>query len=346
MRHERLDDCLPARVLPAFPLLCCGILVSCAHSSADNMAPWTRVSLDREAFPNDCDDGHPQTPDDSRVDGLCRGIIDPDGDGAPNFGSGPPCKALGTPAGCVDNCRFENNPDQADSDGDGIGDACERIAEWNHVTTDAKVIALTFDDGYNDAVLNRILDVLDSFHVRATFFINGLYLENGTLKKATIERLREGGHLLGNHTYNHTLGKTRQATRTEIREGERAFLDAAGISLHPLFRSPAYARNAWRDDVLHEEGYTEHLLATLDLEDWTEPPPPPAAMTACVAAEAEPGDIILFHVGPHTTPLALPGILRALTDRGFGFVTVEELLYFGKPEMEESGARMCRRYYR
>jgi len=339
-RIGRLRTAVPTVWLAAFALA-----ASCAHSPTSG-GPWSRVPLDDVRFPRNCDDGNPVTPDDSLVDGLCRGIVDPDGDGIPNFGSGPPCNGLGMPEGCVDNCRFQNNPDQADGDGDGSGDACERVAEWTHVDTSAKVVALTFFDGYNDAALNRILDALDAFHARGTFFLNGLYLRDGTLQKRTIERLRDGGHLLGNHTNNHTLGSGREQTRTELRTCEQAFLDVAGVSLHPLFRSPAYARAAWRDEVLHEEGYTEHLLATLDLEDWTEPPPPPAAMTACVAAEAEPGDIILFHVGPHTTPLALPGILRALSDRGFAFVTVEELLHFGEPAFEQAGARLCRKYYR
>ncbi len=324
-------------------LLAAHLVASCAHTGDGRTT--SRIPLDRERFPNDCDDGNPFTTDDSMLGGICHGIADPDGDGIPNFGAGPLCSAGGVPEGCVDNCRFTRNPDQADSDADGLGDACERVAEWNRVDTTEKVVALTFDDGYNDAALNRILDALDAVHARGTFFLNGLYLENGSLKKATLERLRDGGHLLGNHTYHHTLGADAETTRTEIREGERAFLDLAGISLHPLFRSPAYARTAWRDEVLHEEGYSEHLLATLDLEDWTEPPPSPAAMTACVAGEVEPGDIILFHAGPHTTPVALPGILRALADRGYGFVTIEELLFFGEPTFDEAGARLCRRYY-
>jgi len=327
-------------------LLLCTSLLSCAHSTSGGGVDWSRIPLDRERFPNDCDDGNPFTPDDSTVAGLCRGLVDPDGDGIPNFGDGPACIGPETPAGCVDNCRLLPNPDQADADRDAKGDACASVAEWNHVVTDEKVVALTFDDGYNDASLNRILDALDAFHARGTFFINGLYLENGSLKKKTIERLRDGGHFLGNHTYNHTIGADRNATVREVKEGERAFADLAGISVKPVFRSPAYARTVWRDEVLAELGYTDHLQATLDLEDWTEPPPPPAGMTACVADQVEPGDIILFHIGPHTTPLALPGILRALSDRGYGFVTVEELLHFGIPEFEPTGARLCREYYR
>lgn len=316
-----------------------------AEEPVEERAEPERPVLDRERYPLDCDDGNALTSDDTIIDGLCVGLVDPDQDGAPNTGTGPPCLGPDDPQWCVDNCRLVPNPDQADEDGDGVGDACEEVVEWTHVDATEKVVALTFDDGYNDAILNSILDTLEAYNARGTFFLNALYITNRTLKKKTLKRLRDGGHLSGNHTVGHKLGDDEAQTRAQIADCESLFEKAAGIGLRPWFRSPSYADNAWRDEILLELGYTVNLLASVDLEDWTNPPPPADGMARCVDERVEPGDIILFHVGPKTTPKALPAILDALEQQGYEFVTTEELLYFGDP-VRAPNSKNCRQYYR
>lgn len=306
----------------------------------------TSFALDRERYPLNCDDGNPLTPDDTLVDDVCVGLVDPDQDGAPNVGSGPPCTGPDSPEGCIDNCRFVANPAQEDADGDGIGDECNKVAEWDHVRTDAKVVALTFDDGYNDRALNGILNALEAHNARATFFLNGMYVKDKALKPATLRRLRKGGHLSGNHTFNHTVGDVPLVAKAEILDCEPVFEKAAGIGLKPLFRSPAYARRPWLHWVLLQTGYTVNLYASLDVHDWTTPPPPVDAIVECVTETVQPGDIVLFHAGPRPTPLALPAMLDALSKQGYHFVTAEELLYFGIAVRDRNeAAKHCDDYY-
>ncbi len=70
-----------------------------------------------------CDDALADTTDDACLDGLCVGLPDPDSDGIANSGYPLTC-AGGLTEGCNDNCPADANPDQADGNGDGAGDAC------------------------------------------------------------------------------------------------------------------------------------------------------------------------------------------------------------------------------
>src|SRR5262249_32334863 len=100
---------------------------------------------------------------------------------------------------------------------------------------DRKALALTFDDGPSEFT-TQVLDVLDVFSIRATFFQCGKNVERlpGISKLVT-----ERGHEIGNHTYSHPylLGCSPARIREEIAATQKALRAAAGVEPR-LFRAP------------------------------------------------------------------------------------------------------------
>jgi peptidoglycan-N-acetylglucosamine deacetylase len=192
----------------------------------------------------------------------------------------------------------------------------------------SKDIALTFDDGpgpYTPEVLN----VLERFHVRATFFAIGKmerYFSGSTIRQI------HDGDVIGDHTETHP----QLATLSAHEQHEQLFEDIVRIELlggdrPTLFRPPYGSYNATTMRELHRL----HLLMVLwsaDTEDYLRPGVPVIVQRALEGAK--PGAILLMHDGGGNrsqTVAALPTIITKLRKQGYNLVTVPELLAHDPP---------------
>ena len=71
------------------------------------------------------------------------------------------------------------------------------------IKTSEKILFLTFDDGPDPESTPEVLDILNNYNVRAIFFCNG---EAAEKYPDLVEKIKETGHLIGNHGYNHLNG--------------------------------------------------------------------------------------------------------------------------------------------
>lgn len=193
-----------------------------------------------------------------------------------------------------------------------------------HGARDRAEIALTFDDGPLRPHTEHVLDILERYGVRATFFCIGLHLG---AHSDDIVRMRERGHAIGNHTWSHpflpdlSLGQlTEQVNRTQD-----VITETSGGAVPTLFRPPYGSRTPEGMGWLAEMELTIVLWDVASF-DWALRGSDSIART--VLDQARPGSIITLHDGGGNrsqTVAALPRIIEGLLDRDFCFVPVDEL---------------------
>jgi len=194
------------------------------------------------------------------------------------------------------------------------------------VPTQDKVVALTYDDGPHPEFTPAILDALDIYQVKATFFMIGERMEK---YPEIVKEVVAKGHVIGNHTYSHPRDLESLASPNVIRElddCEEVIERMTGKRTH-LFRPPRGLLNGTVLTVAKEEGY-QTILWTVSADHHDAPTP--EAMAKRVLEHVKPGAIILAHDGTFASRIndvkATPLIIQELKRRGYRFVTVPELL--------------------
>ncbi len=190
------------------------------------------------------------------------------------------------------------------------------------------VVALTFDDGYAPDNVRRIFATLQAEHVPATFFVNGWYLSRAP---ALWQQIAAAGYPIGDHTYYHTdvTRLSSAGVAAELLSTAGAVRRVTGHPIWPIFRPPYGSRNAGSDAAAAAAGFPTIVMWDVSGVDADRGATP--ARVAASASAGRPGSIILLHAGPSVTPKALPAIIAAYRSRGFGFVTIPQLLGIAGP---------------
>ena len=199
----------------------------------------------------------------------------------------------------------------------GLGLSWGRISQA--VTEDVKPrIALTFDDGPHPVYTPKLLDGLKERNVKATFFVVGKNIEG---REDIIKRMDEEGHLIGNHTYDHVkiTGLPEEEACAQITKTSELVKEITGKNTE--FVRPPFG--AW--DKKLECGFEMFpVLWSIDPRDWTTKNVD--AVVQKVLSRAEENSIILLHDYYDSSVEAALKIVDALLERGFEFVTVDELV--------------------
>jgi peptidoglycan/xylan/chitin deacetylase (PgdA/CDA1 family) len=192
-----------------------------------------------------------------------------------------------------------------------------------------RAVALSFDDGPSRDTTSQVLDLLDVYGAKATFFVLGEQVEENI---DLLGRMVASGHELGNHTYSHhhTLYMTKAQLRDEIRRTNEALAKVCSSDVR-LVRPP-YGKDRRRTAALARELGMRVALWSVDSGDASEYST--AEIVETVLRAARPGSIVLLHDGgkPRTTTIdACAQILPALREERFELVTISELVEGSEP---------------
>lgn len=191
-----------------------------------------------------------------------------------------------------------------------------------------KLVAFTFDDGPNNETTNRLLDNLDKYNARVTFFVLGSRVNENA---ETLKRAYNMGNQIGSHTYNHKnlfkLNSTQimeeiTATNNEIKNI---------IGVEPTILRPPYGNiNCEIRNIINM--YT--ILWDLDTEDWKNKDA--NLIAEYILNNAHDGAIILLHDLYETS---IDGALQAmeiLEQEGYAFVTIDEMIELKNVELDKN----------
>lgn len=188
-------------------------------------------------------------------------------------------------------------------------------------------IALTFDDGPSEST-TAVLDILDQYKVKATFFLCGFSVRRlpAVAKEVTVR-----GHDVANHTDSHPrlCFKSPWFIYRELANAQKSIRDATGVT-PTLFRAPFGLRWIGLGFAQKRLGLQGVLWTTIGF-DWLWPA---SRIVGHIMARAANGSIICLHDGrrlnrnPDITPtlIALQAIIPALLEKGFQFETVTQMI--------------------
>ena len=180
-----------------------------------------------------------------------------------------------------------------------------------------KLIAFTFDDGPSYIGTNKLLENLDKYNARVTFFVLGDRVND---YKDTLKRAHDMGNLIGSHTYSHSnlLKLDDYAVINEIKKTNDAIRNV--VNSETLYLRPPYGNI---NSNIKTISNMCTILWDLDTEDWKYKDA--NRIANYIVENAHDGAIVLLHDLYETSVDGALLAMEKLQNEGYAFVTVEEM---------------------
>ncbi len=188
-----------------------------------------------------------------------------------------------------------------------------------------KVLYLTFDAGYENGNVAKVLDTLQAENVPGAFFIlEGLVKHDPDL----VQRMGDEGHLVCNHTASHrdmTKVDDIEEFRTELGRMERVYTELTGKKLSPYYRPPEGKISKRSMAYAKECGYST-IFWSFAYSDWdNQRQMDPEKAKEKILSETHNGAVLLLHPTSATNAAILGDLIHAWREMGFRFGTLDEL---------------------
>lgn len=210
--------------------------------------------------------------------------------------------------------------------------ASQKVLPIYSVEREDKVISVTFDASWGGDKTMAILDLLDQYNAKATFFLVGIWVDK---YPELVQEIANRGHEIGNHSDSHA--HFTQISDAQIRQELKDCSDKieALTGTRPtLFRPPYGDYNSKVITVVRDAGY-EAVQWSIDSLDWKNRGVSDLVKRA--TNNVQKGDIILFHNDSQYIVEALPAILQHYQAQGFTMIPAKDILLSGNTTIDVQG---------
>lgn len=212
----------------------------------------------------------------------------------------------------------------------------ERQLPIYSVDTQEKKIAISFDCAWGNEHTKPILDILDQYNVKTTFFMVEFW---ATKFPDDVKEIYSRGHEIGNHSSTHpNMSKLSQEDITrELKGAEDAIVQITGVK-PTVFRPPFGAYSNSLVETCEANGY-QVIQWDVDSLDWKD-------ITADqiverVTRNVKPGSIVLFHNNAQYVENYLPAILSKLKEEGYTIVPISQLIMKENYHIDHAGKQVA-----
>lgn len=215
-----------------------------------------------------------------------------------------------------------------------VSESSKIIPIYSTECTD-NVISVTFDCAWGADDIDSILASLKKNNCKATFFVLGTWAEKNP---EAMKKIVSAGHEIGNHSYNHTLYTTLSPEEiiSDIEKCNAAIKKACGITPY-LLRAPSGDYNNTVIEATHR-AKMEYIQWSVDSLDWKNLNC--EEMLERIIPKTQSGDILLFHNDTAHTAESLDRILSGLSEKGFTFSKVSDLIYKDNYTIDHTGRQI------
>lgn len=196
-----------------------------------------------------------------------------------------------------------------------------------------KKIAITIDAAWEDDKTEFILNTLDKYNAKATFFLCGFWVDK---YPEMVKKISEAGHEIGNHSSTHP--HMNSLSSSQIQDELKSYddrVEAITGKRTTLFRPPYGEYNDNVINTAREMGY-EVIQWSIDTIDWREERSAQTILDT-VLPKLTDGAIILCHNNGYKIKEYLPELLKYATEKGYELVTMSELLLDGETIIDVNG---------
>lgn len=193
-----------------------------------------------------------------------------------------------------------------------------------NVQDEDKVIYLTFDCGYENGFTLSILDTLAEKDVKVMFFVTKDFIVKNP---AYVKRMKDEGHLVGNHTVRHLSSPdlTPEELEAELHEVARVMEEQTGYAIDPFFRPPMGEYSERTLKATQDMGYASIFWSIAYYDYDVNDQPGKAYVVDHFNTYHHNGTIVLMHNVSESNTQALGDVIDNLTAEGYRFAPLTEL---------------------